>query len=274
MTRSSSLHRFTTEPYESGDMALAGMNRFRVDGRVALVTGGAGGIGLAAAQMLVEAGAEVRIGDLDPSVGETAAASIGARFIALDVSSTVSVDSAVEKILATDGRLDIGVNCAGIRHLGSGAEGLTDDEWAMVMDVNSTGMFRSCRAEGRAMLAAGTGAIVNIASMSGHIVNRPQPQSAYNVSKSSVLMLTKSLAVEWASRGVRVNSISPGYIETALTARSRAMPERLQEWLFRTPMGRIGKPEDIAAAVLYLASDASSFVTGSDLSIDGGYTAV
>jgi NAD(P)-dependent dehydrogenase (short-subunit alcohol dehydrogenase family) len=235
---------------------------------------GAGGIGLASARLLAEAGATVWIGDLDPEAGEAAAASIAARFVPLDVSSTESVDAAVDTVLATDGRLDIGVNCAGIRHLGALAEDLTDEEWATVMDINASGVFRSCRAEGRAMLAAGSGAIVNIASMSGHVVNRPQSQTTYNASKSAVLMLTKSLAVEWAARGVRVNSVSPGYVETALTARSRAMPERLDEWLHRTPMGRIGQPDEIAGAVLYLVSDASSFVTGSDLLVDGGYTSV
>ena len=250
------------------------MNAFRIDGRVALVTGGAGGIGLAAARLLAEAGARVFIGDLDPEVGEAAAAAVGGRFLHLDVSSTESVEHAVGEIVAADGRLDIAVNCAGIRHLGPGAEGVTDDEWFTVMDINTTGIFRSCRAEARAMLAAGAGAIVNIASMSGHIVNRPQPQATYNTSKAAVLMLTKSLAVEWASRGVRVNSISPGYVETALTARSRAMPERLDVWLQGTPMGRLGQPEEIAGAVLYLVSDAASYVTGADLSIDGGYTAV
>lgn len=250
------------------------LDRFGLAGRVALVTGGAGGIGLSAARTLTEAGAKVTIGDLDPEAAEAAAASIGGRFVPLDVSSTASVDAAVAGVLAAEGRLDIGVNCAGIRHLGALAEDLTDVEWETVMDVNATGVFRSCRAEGRAMLAAGSGTIVNIASLSAHVVNRPQSQSSYNVSKSAVLMLTRSLAVEWAPRGVRVNSISPGYIETALTARSRAMPERLDEWLHRTPMGRLGQPDEIAGAVLYLASDASSFVTGSDLLIDGGYTAV
>ena len=250
------------------------MDFFRLDGRVALVTGGAGGIGLAAARLLAESGAQVWIGDLDPEIGEGAAASVGGRFVRLDVSSSDSIDHAVDEIVAADGGLDIAVNCAGIRHLGSGAETVTDGEWSTVMDVNATGVFRSCRAEGRAMLAAGAGAIVNIASMSGHIVNRPQPQATYNASKAAVLMLTKSLAVEWAPRGVRVNSISPGYVETALTARSRAMPERLDVWLQSTPMGRLGRPEEIAGAVLYLVSDAASFVTGADLSIDGGYTAV
>ncbi|GAA2011737.1 SDR family oxidoreductase [Nakamurella flavida] len=247
---------------------------FRVDGRVALVTGGAGGIGLAAARLLAGAGAQVWIGDLDPEIGAAAAAEVGGRFVPLDVSSTGSVDGAVDRIVADAGRLDIAVNCAGIRHLGSAAETVTDDEWSTVMDVNATGMFRSCRAEGRAMLAAGTGAIVNIASMSGHVVNRPQPQATYNASKAAVIMLTRSLAVEWATRGVRVNSISPGYIETALTARSRAIPERLDVWLQGTPMGRLGRPEEIAGAVFYLASDAASYVTGADLSVDGGYTAV
>jgi NAD(P)-dependent dehydrogenase (short-subunit alcohol dehydrogenase family) len=251
-----------------------GMDAFRIDGRVALVTGGAGGIGLATARLLADAGAKVRVGDLDPEVGEAAAAAVDGRFLHLDVSSTDSVEHAVGEIVATDGRLDIAVNCAGIRHLGSAAEGVTDDEWSTVMDINTTGIFRSCRAEGRAMLATGAGAIVNIASMSGHIVNRPQPQATYNTSKAAVLMLTKSLAVEWASRGIRVNSISPGYVETALTARSRAMPERLDVWLQGTPMGRLGQPEEIAGAVVYLVSDAASYVTGADLSIDGGYTAV
>jgi len=250
------------------------MDLFRLDGRVAVVTGGAGGIGMAAARLLAEAGAQVWIGDVDPKSGESAAASIGGRVVRMDVSSTDSVDGAIERIVADAGRLDIAVNCAGIRHLGSRAEDLTDAEWATVMDINATGVFRSSRAEGRAMLAAGSGAIVNIASMSGHIVNRPQPQATYNTSKSAVIMLTRSLAVEWASRGVRANSISPGYIETALTARSREMPERLGIWLQGTPMGRLGQPEEIAGAVLFLVSDAASYVTGADLSIDGGYTAV
>ncbi|MFD1714816.1 SDR family NAD(P)-dependent oxidoreductase [Amnibacterium flavum] len=250
------------------------MDLFRLDGRVALITGGASGIGLATARLLSEAGAKVWIGDLDPATGEPAADSVDGRFVRMDVSSTESVDAAVDAVLATEGRLDIGVNCAGIRHLGANAESLTDDEWATVMDINSTGVFRSCRAEARPMLAAGSGAIVNIASMSGHIVNRPQSQATYNASKAAVIMLTKSVAVEWAARGVRVNSVSPGYVETALTARSRAMPERLDAWLQATPMGRLGQPEEIAAAVLFLVSDAASFVTGSDLSIDGGYTSV
>src|SRR5690606_10462191 len=128
----------------------------------ALVTGGAGGIGLASARLLAEAGARVWIGDLDPETGRGAASSIGAQFVPLDVSSSESVDAAVDAIVAAEGRLDIGVNCAGIRHLGGGAEGLTDEEWATVLDINTSGVFRSCRAEAKAMLAGGGGAIVNI----------------------------------------------------------------------------------------------------------------
>ncbi len=248
------------------------LDRFRLDGKAAFVTGGGQGIGFAIASALAEAGATVHIGDLNEEVGSAAAASIGGHFVRTDVGSTESVDAAVASVIATSGRLDAAVNCAGIRHLGSKAEELTDEEWDTVMNINLNGVFRACRAEGRAMLEAGGGAIVNIASMSGSVVNRPQPQSTYNVSKAAVVMLTKSLAVEWADRGVRVNSISPGYVETALTERSRGIPERVSEWLHLTPMKRFGQPEEIAGAALFLASDASSYATGTDLIVDGGYT--
>jgi NAD(P)-dependent dehydrogenase (short-subunit alcohol dehydrogenase family) len=250
-----------------------GLEPFSLAGRAALVTGGAGGIGLAIARALGEAGAKVTVGDL-PSESTTAAAdSIGARFVALDVRSSASVDAAVATVLESEGRLDVAVNCAGIRHLGGPATDVTDDDWATVMDINSSGVFRCCRAEGRAMLNAGAGSIVNIASMSAYAVNRPQPQATYNASKAAVVMLTKSLAVEWAKRGVRVNSISPGYVETPLTERSRTMPERLEEWLRLTPMARLAQPHEIAGAAIFLASDASTFVTGTDIAVDGGYTA-
>lgn len=249
------------------------LDAFRLDGRTAFVTGGAQGIGYAVAELLAAAGARVVIGDLSAETGTAAAESLGGHFVPTDVTSSASVDAAVEAVLATSGgRLDVAVNCAGIRHLGGRVEELTDEEWATVLDVNLTGVFRCCRAEGRAMLAQGSGAIVNIASMSGSVVNRPQSQATYNAAKAGVVMLTKSLAVDWATEGVRVNSISPGYVETALTARSRAIPERLEAWLGFTPMNRLGKPHEIAGAALYLVSDAAAYTTGTDLLVDGGYT--
>jgi NAD(P)-dependent dehydrogenase (short-subunit alcohol dehydrogenase family) len=151
---------------------------------------------------------------------------------------------------------------------------LPDGEWDSVFAVNTAGVFRSCRAEGRVMLEAGAGAIVNIASISGSVVNRPQKQAAYNASKAAVVMITKSLAVEWAERGVRVNSVSPGYVLTAMTAESRKDPRRIEEWFSYTPMRRMAEPQEIAGPVLFLASPAASFITGADLVVDGGYTAV
>lgn len=247
---------------------------FRLDGRVAFVTGGGQGIGLAVATQLVALGAEVVSADLHPEIGEPAAKAIGASFVRADVGSAESVDAAVEMVIERHARLDIAVNCAGIRHARP-AEELPDDEWDHVFAINTAGAFRSCRAEGRAMIAQGSGgAIVNIASMSGIVVNRPQRQAAYNASKAAVAMMTKSLAVEWAEFGIRVNSVSPGYVETAMTAQSRLDPERITLWNSYTPMGRMALPMEIAGPIAFLVSDAASFVTGHDLVADGGYTVV
>jgi NAD(P)-dependent dehydrogenase (short-subunit alcohol dehydrogenase family) len=149
---------------------------------------------------------------------------------------------------------------------------MSDAEWLNVVQVNLNGVFWCCRSAGQRMLAQGAGSIVNIASMSGHIVNKPQEQSGYNAAKAGVIMLTRSLAAEWATRGVRVNSVSPGYIATAMTQGSRNTPALYNTWLEMTPMGRVGEPTDVAHAVWYLASDAAQFATGTDLIVDGGYT--
>lgn len=248
----------------------AGAPGFRLDGRVALVVGGATGIGRAGAQALAAAGASVWVAGRRADVGAAAAAELGARYVPLDVTDAASVDAAVAAVVAGSGRLDVAVNGAGTG-LNRPTEETTDEEFAAVVDTNFGGVFRCCRAEGRAMLAGGGGAIVNIASMSAYVVNHPQRQAIYNASKAAVLHYTRSLAVEWADRGIRVNSVSPGYTETAMTAVSRAIPERLASWHEKTPLGRIARPEDIAGAIVYLASEASAFVTGTDIVLDGGY---
>jgi NAD(P)-dependent dehydrogenase (short-subunit alcohol dehydrogenase family) len=254
--------------------AVHEISQLSLEGRTAFVTGGGQGIGEAVARTLAHYGARVMIGDLDRSIGGLVAAEINGEFQELDVMDSGSVRTAIDTAVAWGGSLDIAVNCAGVRHNGDG-ESIPDEEWDHVFAVNTAGVYRSCREEGRAMLRAGRGgSIVNIASMSASIVNRPQNQSAYNSSKAAVVMITKSLAVEWAPRGIRVNSVSPGYTETAMTAMSRKDPEKVAAWTSRTPMGRLAKPMEIAAAVLFLASPAASFVAGHDLLVDGGYTAV
>ena len=182
-----------------------------------------------------------------------------------------SVRALVREVLDGHGRLDVMVNNAGIAR-SVPAEEMTDEEWRRMTAVNLDGVFWGCREAGRVMLERGSGSIVNIASMSGMISNHPQPQAHYNAAKAGVIMLTKSLAGEWASRGVRVNAVSPGYTRTPMTEPSMSKSEWAEVWLSSTPMGRVAEPHEIAPAVLYLASDAASFATGTNLVVDGGYT--
>ena len=196
--------------------------------------------------------------------------------VALVLTGTVTSQSdlaaAVERIEKELGALTIAVNNAGIAGA-EPAETLPMEKWQKIYDVNVSGVFLSCQAEARVMLPRRKGSIINIASMSGSIVNWPQAQAAYNASKAAVIHLTKSLASEWAARGVRVNCVSPGYIGTAMTeAGFRDHPDWGKVWLEMTPMGRMGTPADVANAVWYLASDAAAFATGTDLIVDGGYT--
>ncbi|HYH93826.1 MAG TPA: glucose 1-dehydrogenase [Candidatus Saccharimonadales bacterium] len=250
----------------------AGTGAPALDGRVAVVTGGGQGIGLEIARALAAAGATLVIADRNEETGPAAAAEVGGTFVEIDVRDSDSVRRAVDAIVGRHGRIDILVNNAGIVR-NTPAEETGDDEWRDILSVNCDGVFWCCREVGKVMLAAGGGSIVNIASMSGLVVNRPQPQAAYNVSKAAVIMLTKSLAAEWGARGVRVNAVAPGYVATELTLRGMETPGWEEAWLAGTPMGRVAQPSEIAPAVLYLASDAASFVTGSVLVIDGGYTA-
>ncbi|MGI6375624.1 MAG: SDR family NAD(P)-dependent oxidoreductase [Anaerolineae bacterium] len=249
------------------------LERFSLRGRTALVTGGGQGIGQAYAHALAEAGADVAIVDLNPDTAASVAAEVeqlGRRSLAVvaDVSDAEQVGEMVARVIAAWGRLDIGVNNAGVR-CWAAAEEMTVPEWDDLMAVNLKAVFLCCQAEARVMLAQGYGKIINTASMSAHIVNRPQKQVGYNTSKAGVVHLTRSLAAEWADRGVRVNSISPGYTETPLVA---TVAHLIPGWLKDVPLGRMGQVSDLQGAVVYLAAEASDYVTGHDLIVDGGYT--
>ncbi len=250
------------------------LDQFSLVGRTALITGAARGIGQSLATALAEAGADVAIVDVNTALAETTAHEIqklGVKTLALDVDVTdvAKVKQMVTSVVAEWGRLDIAVNSAGIARR-SPSEEIEEAEWDAILDVNLKGVFLCSQAVGRVMLAQGRGSIVNVASMSGQIVNRPQRHAHYNASKAGVVQVTRTLAAEWAQRGVRVNSISPGHTMTPMTAHSS--DEDRATWISNTPMGRLGQPGDLQGAVVYLASDASAYVTGHDLVVDGGYT--
>ncbi|PIE34708.1 short-chain dehydrogenase [candidate division KSB3 bacterium] len=252
------------------------LDKFSLAEQVGIVTGSGQGLGKAFARAYAEAGADVAIAEFNTTTGPETAKEIqelGRRslFIETDVTNKASVEAMVAKTVEEFGKLDFIMNNAGIVSWKE-AEDVSEEEWLSVIDVNLNGVFYCCQAAARQMMKQGGGRIINIASMSGLIINQPQNQASYNVSKAGVVHLTKSLATEWAKHNIRVNSISPGYMEGPLAAPLMKDPNYGPKWMDGTPMGRPGKPEELCGVAVLLASEASSFMTGANVVIDGGYT--
>ncbi|QDW72982.1 SDR family oxidoreductase [Lachnospiraceae bacterium KGMB03038] len=246
---------------------------FGLDGKVAIVTGGGRGIGQVIACGLAKAGAEVVIlcrSGAKETVELIEREGGKAYDLKTDVTDEAQVDHALQTILERSGSIDVLFNNAGICMHQSTLEA-TVEEFRQVVDVNLTGEFIMARAVGRIMIERGIkGSIINMASMSGSIVNIPQWQCSYNASKAAVIHMTKSLAVEWAEHGIRVNSLSPGYIATPMAV---DVPKELKDaWMPLIPLHRMGTPEELIPPILYLASDASGYTTGSDIIVDGAYS--
>lgn len=254
------------------------LERFRLDGRVALVTGGGQGIGRAFCHALAEAGARVAVVDRVREAAEAVAAELEAKraeslAVVVDVTDPDQRRQMVEAVLQQWGTITIGVNNAGVSSWCE-AENVTPEDWGKIMRLNLDSVFFCAQEEAHIMRKAKYGKIINTASMSGHIVNTPQNQISYNTSKAGVIHMTRTLAAEWVLHGIRVNSISPGYTRTKRVEILLAKPEGkgvMDQWLRMIPMKRLAEVTDLQGAVVYLASEASDYMTGHDLVIDGGY---
>ncbi len=251
------------------------MDWFRLDNQNAFVTGAGSGIGQAMAVGLAEAGANVACFDLPTSVGLDETVSqiqrLGRKALRLtgDVVNPADLEAAMARVLSELASLEVAINCAGIANA-TAAEQMPLEQWRHLMEVNVTGVFLSCQAEARLMLPRTRGSIINIASMSGVIVNRGLLQAHYNSSKAAVIHLTKSLAMEWSDRGIRVNAISPGYTLTPMNKRPE-VAEQLKAFAADTPIARIADVDEMVGPAVFLASQASSFCTGVNLLVDGGF---
>jgi NAD(P)-dependent dehydrogenase (short-subunit alcohol dehydrogenase family) len=250
------------------------MDRFNLDGRVAVVTGGTRGLGAGFAEALADAGADIMLVGRDTERGHAVTQALTGRgatvtFTAADVTVPQDVTRILDTTLEWFGRVDILVNNAGACVHAPALE-VTDEDWRHVMDVNLDAVWQCARTFGRHFVDQRSGVIINIGSMSGLIVNRPQWQPAYNASKAAVHHLTRSLAAEWGPFGVRVNALAPGYIKTDMSPVDE--PQFRRHWIEDAPLERYGTVEELAPAIVFLASDASTFVTGSVLVADGGYT--
>lgn len=246
-----------------------------LNGKVAVVIGGTSGIGRAIALGFAEAGADViptsrRAEQVDETAREIEALGRRSLCVPSDVSERASLEQALQKAIGTFGKVDILVNSAG-RTKRAPTIDFAEDDWDAIIDTNLTGTLRACQVFGRHMLERESGSIINIASLSTFVALKEV--AAYSASKAAVGSLTKSLAVEWSSRGVRVNAIAPGVFRTALNQKLLDETERGREFLMRTPMRRFGNVDELAGAAIFLASDAASFVTGEILTVDGGFLA-
>lgn len=257
---------------------MSTLDLFRLDKKLALVTGAAQGLGKAMSEALADCGADIAIADLNVEKAAITAAEIAEKYgvrakaFKLNVADAADCQKVVDEVYAEWGHIDVLMNNAGIC-INQEAENVPLSDWHKVIDINMNGVWYMSQAVGRIMIKQGGGNIVNTSSMSAVIVNDPQGQVSYNASKAGVSHITKSLAAEWAKYNIRVNAIAPGYMDTDLVHKTYVEGgEWAQRWNSMTPMHRPGRPEELGPLAVYLASDASTFVTGSIVLIDGGYT--